>query len=67
MWLTLEYYNSRLDACKRCEYFVDEKCNYCGCYMKYKAILPLTICPVNKWLENIETTKDKPQWFDEII
>lgn len=67
MWLTLEYYNNRLEVCKYCEHFIDEKCRYCGCYMKYKAILPFTTCPDNKWIESVETTQEKPAWFDKII
>jgi hypothetical protein len=41
----------RLDICKTCPHFVPEssRCAMCGCYMKYKAALASSTCPMKKW------------------
>jgi len=66
MWLALEYYKQRMSICNICTDLVDEKCNHCGCYMKYKAVLPHSECPLNKWNKFPKFTIDKPTWFNDI-
>lgn len=41
----------RLDICKICEHFDEKeiKCKECGCYMKFKTLLPWATCPLGKW------------------
>lgn len=67
MWLSLKFYNQRLFTCNNCKSFIEERCKHCGCYMKYKAILPHTVCPENKWPNKFEILNDKPDWFDKIL
>jgi hypothetical protein len=49
----------RLEICNSCErYDKDQKrCRECGCFMEYKAFMPYTSCPLDKW-KNIESGKD---------
>jgi len=47
--LTEEQANARLDICKQCEFYVNERCSKCGCYMAVKTHLKAASCPVNKW------------------
>jgi hypothetical protein len=44
-------YLSRINTCKSCEYFVENKntCSYCGCYMPVKARWRTSTCPKDKW------------------
>lgn len=41
----------RLEVCKSCDRFDEEnsRCNECGCFMKYKTLLPWSKCPLDKW------------------
>lgn len=40
----------RLNICKGCEFFVDDKrCLKCGCFMKAKVHLRSATCPEKKW------------------
>lgn len=40
----------RLTICQGCEFFKDNsRCEKCGCYMKTKAQLTTSTCPLNKW------------------
>lgn len=43
--------NERLAICKGCEFFVEasSRCDQCGCFMNYKALLPNAKCPIGKW------------------
>ncbi len=48
---TIDEYIDRLDKCKVCEYFDDEKwaCRKCGCYLDKKAKMNTENCPDDKW------------------
>lgn len=41
----------RLEVCSSCPYFIKEgnRCNECGCFMKLKANLKSSKCPIGKW------------------
>jgi hypothetical protein len=43
--------DKRLDICKQCEFYDSEstKCKKCGCFMRYKSMLPYSKCPLDKW------------------
>ena len=49
--LTKEEANSRLEICKKCEFFnsINERCTKCGCHMALKTYLKAEKCPVGKW------------------
>jgi hypothetical protein len=49
--VTPEAVEERLSICGGCELFIKEKnkCSSCGCYMKFKARLRSSHCPVGKW------------------
>lgn len=44
-----EEQNKRLEICKTCEYFKNNRCDLCGCYMNLKSKLETSHCPINKW------------------
>lgn len=41
----------RLGVCKACEFIVlsDMRCTKCGCFMKVKAGMASSQCPIGKW------------------
>lgn len=39
----------RLSICKQCEFYINERCSKCGCFMSVKTHLKAASCPVNKW------------------
>jgi len=43
--------NQRLNTCKACEHLQKEKmrCEFCGCFMRLKVMMPTAKCPKNKW------------------
>ena len=45
------YVVERLEICKKCEFFDQEKmsCSQCGCYMQIKSRMPDATCPLGKW------------------
>jgi hypothetical protein len=52
---------ARLDICQACEFYRDERCLKCGCYMSKKAQLELAGCPMNKWgdLTTVKVTQSQ--------
>ena len=40
---------ARLDICSACEFFHQDRCLKCGCFMNKKAHLESAQCPINKW------------------
>jgi hypothetical protein len=40
---------SRLNICKGCSFFRGNRCIKCGCYMKFKAKLRSSKCPIGRW------------------
>ena len=46
-----EMSKKRLEICKECEYYTQStsKCAKCGCFMKAKALLKNSECPIEKW------------------
>jgi hypothetical protein len=51
IFATAEEKERRLEICKGCDYFNHrtERCNRCGCKMRYKSGLTTAKCPLNKW------------------
>ena len=41
--------NARLKICQACEFYVNERCTKCGCFMAVKTHLKAANCPVGKW------------------
>lgn len=39
----------RLNICKKCEQYDNEKCKECGCDLNIKTMFPYSECPLNKW------------------
>lgn len=46
-----EIRQQRLDICRTCDQLQRaEFCKMCGCYMPAKTWIPMTKCPLGKWL-----------------
>ena len=41
--------SARLKICQSCEFYVNERCTKCGCFMAVKTHLKAANCPVGKW------------------
>tara|TARA_R110002020_G_scaffold115102_7_gene264751 strand:- start:434 stop:814 length:381 start_codon:yes stop_codon:yes gene_type:complete len=54
-------YNERIDICKGCKFFRKSvsQCKKCGCFMKIKAAIAFTRCPVGKWGREKDLTTDQ--------
>ena len=50
---------ARIKICETCPRYNKEttKCDKCGCFMSYKALLPYVSCPLEKW-EAINTFEE---------
>ena len=48
---TPEEQAARLEICKGCEFYIEEKdqCSKCGCYLKSKSTWKSGKCPIGKW------------------
>lgn len=44
-----EEVDRRMNICGSCEFFKDERCQKCGCFMKVKVLAQSSVCPVAKW------------------
>ena len=44
-------YRARFKICEACEYLQGQhdRCEQCGCFMRFKAQLKLAKCPIGKW------------------
>lgn len=53
-------YDYRLNICKSCENLsILGQCKICSCFMRLKAKLSMSSCPINKWNEsNIRLNDD---------
>jgi hypothetical protein len=40
---------ARLNECLKCPYFVDTRCQKCGCFMRAKVKLETAKCPDGRW------------------
>lgn len=49
--VTEEVYNTRMNICRGCEFFIQDtkRCSQCGCFMEAKTRFKKTYCPVHKW------------------
>ncbi len=49
--VTESQYKNRLKTCNDCIYLMrsTNMCRVCGCFMKIKAALPSSVCPLGKW------------------
>ena len=45
-----EVKKERLNICSSCEYYKDNRCSQCGCFMNIKAEWADQQCPLRKWL-----------------
>lgn len=43
--------DARLNVCKSCSEYVEAttQCKQCGCFMRFKTMLPNAKCPLSKW------------------
>ena len=39
----------RLSICQGCEFFANDRCAKCGCYLRHKTAWRAQHCPINKW------------------
>ena len=46
-----EVKKERLDICSSCEYYKDNRCAQCGCFMSIKTEWAEQECPLKKWLK----------------
>lgn len=46
-----ELTQQRLEVCRACEFFQNDRCAKCGCFMKAKANMVTAKCPLGKWLK----------------
>lgn len=67
-----EIYNQRLEICRSCEWYDEEKntgtsarCKKCGCWLQAKARMGLDSCPIGKWSENADTFINEK--FEELM
>tara|TARA_Y100000310_G_C20608110_1_gene776593 strand:- start:1074 stop:1370 length:297 start_codon:yes stop_codon:yes gene_type:complete len=51
----------RLAECHDCEHFikVTSQCRKCGCFMKAKARMATSRCPIGKWEKEYDFIKDR--------
>ena len=47
-----EVKKERLDICNSCEFYRDNRCTQCGCFMTIKAEWAEQECPLKKWLKH---------------
>ena len=46
-----ELTQQRLGVCQACEFFQNDRCTKCGCYMKAKASMVTAKCPLDRWVK----------------
>jgi hypothetical protein len=44
-----EQIQNRLNVCSSCEFMSENRCLKCGCFIKAKARLATSKCPIDKW------------------
>lgn len=44
-----ETVKARMDTCRACELYKDNKCTKCGCFMEAKSKFTSLKCPIGKW------------------
>jgi len=47
--ITAEQAGKRLEICTACEFYSENRCTKCGCYLAVKTHLKAANCPVGKW------------------
>ena len=54
-------YQERISICNSCPHFRKSlsQCKKCGCFMKVKAKIAFTRCPIGKWERENDLTKDQ--------
>ena len=53
-----EVLKARWDLCSSCEVLTDaNKCEQCGCFMKFKTKVATSRCPIGKWEKEYEFIK----------
>lgn len=59
---------ARLEICQACEFYRNERCLKCGCFMSKKAHVELAGCPENKWgdLTTVISPKSNPPQYMQI-
>jgi membrane protease subunit (stomatin/prohibitin family) len=44
-----EVIKARMDTCGACEFYKNNRCTKCGCFMEAKSRLSSLKCPIGKW------------------
>jgi hypothetical protein len=44
-----ELQQKRQNVCDSCEFYINRRCNKCGCFMAVKIKLQTSSCPDGKW------------------
>lgn len=53
--------NERIKICNGCEFFKQDRCLKCGCFMNAKIHLESSRCPINKWGPELQTMNSAEQ------
>ena len=64
-----EVAKERLKTCAQCDKFEasESRCRECGCYIPVKSKLILDSCPLNKWVADDTSWKEKFEKFSESL
>ena len=58
---TAEKANERIKICEGCEFYTQNRCLKCGCYMAAKIHLESSRCPINKWGPELQVMNSPEQ------
>jgi hypothetical protein len=58
---TAEKANERIKICNGCEFFKEDRCLKCGCFMNAKIHLESSRCPINKWGPELQAMNSAEQ------
>lgn len=58
---TAEKANERIKICEGCEFFKEDRCLKCGCFMNAKIHVESSRCPINRWGPELQTMNSPEQ------
>jgi len=58
---TAEKAAERIKICQSCEFFKEDRCLKCGCYMNKKVHVESSRCPINKWGPELQVMNSPEQ------
>ena len=58
---TAEKAAERIKICNGCEFFKEDRCTKCGCFMNAKIHLESSRCPINKWGPELQALNSPEQ------